>query len=344
MQRICNTLHQQGFEVLLVGRNYPQSAQPDFAFKTKRLNCIFNKGILFYAEYNLRLLFFLLQTKATIYAAIDLDTLLPNTIVARLKNKLLFFDAHEYFTETPEVTNRPLVKFFWQSIANACIPLCNKAYTVGPALANIFSNQYGLPFQVVKNVPVWSEPTLTHANKTDTKIILYQGALNQSRGLEEAIMAMHQINNAVLHIAGEGDLSNELRQLVITQNLSNKVVFLGYLKPADLANATRKAYLGLNLLKYEGESYYYSLANKFFDYIMHGKPQICADFPEYLALNSQYQVAIPTPCNIKKIADNINKLLADEQLYNNMQQQCLLAAKTFNWQIEQQVLINLYNH
>ncbi len=342
MQRICNTLQQYGHSVLLVGRNYPKSNAPNFKFATKRLNCIFNKGFLFYAEYNFRLFLLLLTTKAQIYCAIDLDTLLPNTIVARLKNRLLFFDAHEYFTETPEVTNRPIVKFFWQQIANACIPLCNNAYTVGPALAAIFSKQYNTTFGVIRNVPMLTkrfEPTLL---VTHQKIILYQGALNQSRGLEEAIFAMHHVNDAVLQIAGEGDLSSYLRNLVIEQNLLHKVKFLGYLQPADLAKVTQQAYIGLNLLKYEGESYYYSLANKFFDYIMHGKPQLCADFPEYLAINKQYHVALPTPCAIQNIADNINSLLSNEILYNQMQQNCIEAAQVFNWHTEQHVLLNLY--
>lgn len=343
MQRICRTLHHNGYNVLLVGRNYPKSAEPNFEFNTKRLNCIFNKGFLFYAEYNLRLFLFLLTTQAHIYCAIDLDTLLPNTIVARLKSSLLFYDAHEYFTETPEVTNRPLVKFFWQQIANACIPMCHKAYTVGPALAKIFSKQYNISFGVVRNVPMpvdRFEPTLALNHK---KFILYQGALNQSRGLEEAILAMHQINDAVLQIAGEGDLSSYLRNLVIKENLQHKVKFLGYLKPADLVKVTQSAYIGLNLLKFEGESYYYSLANKFFDYIMQGKPQLCADFPEYLEINKQYMVALPTTCTIKKIACNINLLLSNESLYNQIQQNCLQAAKVFNWKIEEQVLLNFYN-
>ncbi|MFN4083552.1 MAG: glycosyltransferase [Bacteroidia bacterium] len=340
MQRICTSLQNAGYNVTLTGRWLKNTPQTSFSFNVKYFKCYFNKTFLFYAEYNIRLLFYLITNRFDIYYAVDLDTLLPNTIAKIIFKKKLVFDAHEYFTETPEVTNRPLVKVVWQTIANFCIPKANLCITVGPELTKLFSKIYNRAFYVVKNVPFLTNPIASENNIE--KIILYQGALNKSRGLEECIRAMHFVNNAKLYIAGEGDLSSNLRKLVFELNLKDKVKFLGFIKPDELKEITANAYIGLNLLKYDGESYYYSLANKFFDYIMAELPQLCADFPEYKNINNTYKIALLTSCNVSQIADNLNTLLVNEKLYLQLKQNCAKARQVLNWQQEEKILINLF--
>lgn len=86
--------------------------------------------------------------------SIDLDTLPAGTLATLIRRKKRVFDAHEYFTEVPEVVDRPMVKRFWEWVARRCLPFYRHAYTVGPALAEIFEKRYRLPFGVVRNVPI----------------------------------------------------------------------------------------------------------------------------------------------------------------------------------------------
>ena len=67
---------------------------------------------------------------------------------------------------------------------------------------------------------------------------MYQGALNTGRGLEAAIAAMQLIDNMQLWLAGEGDLSAELRQLAVELGVQDKVHFLGFVSPDDLKTRT----------------------------------------------------------------------------------------------------------
>ena len=57
------------------------------AFEQTRLTCIFSKGKLFYAEYNLRLFFYLLFKKLDLICAIDLDTIIPCLWVSKIRRK-----------------------------------------------------------------------------------------------------------------------------------------------------------------------------------------------------------------------------------------------------------------
>jgi glycosyltransferase involved in cell wall biosynthesis len=340
MQRHANTLFVAGFDVLLVGRVKMDSIQlRDENYSQKRLKCFFQKGKLFYLEYNLRLLWFLMFIKTDIHVAVDLDTILPNTIVAKLKGNKLVFDAHEYFTEVPELEGRVITKAIWQLIANTCIPSADKCYTVGPVLAELFANQYQSAFTTIMNVPKLSEDNLQ--KETPQKIIFYQGALNEGRGLTQLIQAMNFVE-AELWIAGEGDLSKKLREQVSEMHLQNKVKFLGFVEPKELPSLTKKAFLGCNILEAKGLSYQYSLANKFFDYIHAGIPQICADFLEYQKINEIFPVAVLTDCSEQALIVNINKLLNNNELYQNLQNNCLKAAQVYNLQIESKKLVEIY--
>lgn len=346
MIRICSTLAENGYRITLVGRkkknSQPTENQP---FTQKRLSLFFEKGFAFYAEYNLRLFFFLILKPAHLICSIDLDTLPAGYFSARLSGKKIIYDAHEYFTEVPEVVERPKVKKVWSKIADFFIPKVDGAYTVGEGLRLIFEKEYKVNFDLVRNMPFGkrTKKTANFSKKAETKILFYQGALNDGRGLEEMISAMTELPNCQLRLAGEGDLSKELRQLAIDLKVTDRVHFLGWVLPKDLPKLTDEADIGLNLLQNKGLNYYYSLANKFFDYAQSGIPSINMQFPEYQALTKEFETAILIP-DLKKetIVAAVQQLSNNPVVYEKLQSNCQVAAAVWNWETESQKLIKFY--
>ncbi len=345
MIRICSTLAKNGYEVRLIGRKLPDS-QPltNRIFQQKRLYCFFKSGKIFYLEYNLRLFWYLLFSKSDAICSIDLDTLLPGYLVSKIKRKKIIYDAHEYFTEVPEVVNRPLVKKVWTSLEKNIVPRLDHAYTVCESIAELFTKKYKTPFEVIRNVP-FAQAGNRKEIKKESKIILYQGALNDGRGLEECITAMQWVEDAKLCLVGEGDLSQQLRQHCKNLNLNNQVIFKGYLRPEELKDITPQATIGLNLLENKGLNYYYSLANKAFDYIQSGVPAINMNFPEYQKLNSAFETSILLDdLDPKEIAKAIKALLNNNEFYQKLQNNCKKAAKVYVWEKEQLKLIQFYEN
>ncbi len=345
MLRICSSLATAGFEVTLVGRvlpsSIPLSPQP---FRQKRLRLFFKKGKLFYLEYNLRLTLFLLFSKFDIVNSIDLDTLLPGYFVSKIRGKICVYDAHEYFTEVPEVVERPAVQRIWEWVARMIIPRLKYAYTVCHSLAEIFEEKYGTSFEVIRNVP-WQKPLPPEnfEQKTQPFTLLYQGVLNDGRGLEEAIEAMVDLPDAVLWLAGEGDLSQYLRLLTAQLGVESRVKFLGKLPPDELSKLTPQAHLGLNLLKTKGLNYYYSLANKAFDYVQAGLPSLNMDFPEYRRINQEHEVfLLLKKLDSASISAAVEKLRSDKELYRQLEGNCREAAHIFTWENEEKVLLSFY--
>ncbi len=337
MQRICDSLAKGGYDVTLIGRELKNSKPLEpTSFKTIRLRCLFGKGKLFYLEYNLRLFLKLMFMRADVYAAADLDTIAPCFKVAWLKRKRKVFDAHEYFQEVPEVVNRPFIKKVWSWVGKFFVPRADLAMTVSESLADEFQKLYGIRFETIRNVP--RKSTAAIANQPGN-YLLYQGALNEGRGLAQLIDAMKTIDMP-LKIVGEGDLSDELRKKVKALKLGDKIEFLGYIPPDRLEEITSNAWLGLNLLENKGKSYYYSLANKFFDYINHGVPSLSMDFPEYRKINERYEVCLLLDnLQLHNIVRAVYSLKNNAVKYGQLQKNCLAAREEFNWENEQKKLL-----
>lgn len=344
MIRIGSSLAKVGYDVCLIGRERPHS-QPlvQHPFRQKRLRCWMEQGKLFYLEYNLRLFWWLLWQRWDVVCSVDLDTILPGFWVARLKGKTCVYDAHEYFTEVPEVVERPRVKRIWEWVAQHTIPRLRHAYTVCESLKIVFEQRYGTPFEVVRNVPFERPTPPAMAQPEPPYILLYQGVLNDGRGIEELLHALPLLPEVQLWLAGEGDRSAALRQQVLDLDLQDRVVFHGYVQPEQLKTLTEQAHIGINLLQNKGLNYYYSLANKFFDYVQAHKPSLNSAFPEYQTLLTQYEVGATVPdLAPATLAKAIQQLTENPAHYLYLQQQCALAQAVWTWEKEEQTLLRIY--
>ncbi|MCR5115679.1 MAG: glycosyltransferase [Bacteroidales bacterium] len=351
VNKVCNSLVAMGFDVLLVGRCYSDS--PDLAprtYRTRRLRLLFRKGFLFYAEFNLRLFLFLLFHRCDLLVANDLDTLYPNFLVSRLKRKRLVYDSHEYFCGVPELVGRPRVQRFWRRIERRCFPKLTDVITVCQSIADLYDSEYPRPrkVNVVRNVPLrrTARPAATRAElrlPAERRIIVMQGAINRDRGAEELVLAMHHIPDALLLIIGGGDVLPELKSLVERENLSDKVWFIPRLAPEVLANYTALCDVGCSLEKDTNLNYRFCLPNKLFDYMNAGIPCVVSDLPEMARVVRETQVGLIVPeTTPMAIADAINKLLNDQELYEQCSRNARQAAELLCWENEAAKLREIY--
>ncbi|MEO6490370.1 MAG: glycosyltransferase [Ferruginibacter sp.] len=341
MDRICTSLTQAGYQVTLIGRRRRSSVTiTKKTYGQKRLNCIFETGKLFYIEFNVRLLIFLLFKRMDCICAIDLDTIVPCYYISRLKKVKRMLDSHEYFSQQKEVITRPDIYKMWHWIERKYLPQFPYGYTVSASIADTFKRKYKVHHQVIRNLPVLTDHPIVTGNYP--RIILYQGAVNEARGFESLIPAMKHID-AVLHIYGTGNLVEQVKALISINNLENKVLLMGPVLPGNLNVISESAYIGVNLVENTGLNQYYSLANKFFDFIQNTLPQVTMNFPEYKKVNEEFEVAILIDeTNVRNIEDAIVQLLTDEHLYSRLKDNCRLARKELNWQKEEKKLIDLY--
>jgi len=341
LQRISSSLSEAGYQLDLLGRQF--DGTPAKYGTAIHLPCWFWKGKLSYLELNIRFFFYLIGKKIDAICSVDLDTLPACWLAARLKACILIQDSHEYMAEVPEVAFRPLTKKVWHRLAATMLPACHLRYTVSQSLVEEFARVYGQSFELIRNMANL-QPTIEFQEQfpglPENDYLVFLGAVNRGRGLEELLEALTE-RDEILVIIGEGDVSSEIRALVRQLDLSRRVFFTGKILPEQARMILKNARAGINLLRDEGLSYRYSLANKFFDYVHAGIPQICIDFPEYRKLMEEFRVGLLTSLEKENIWICLDQL-KDSTIWNQLSSEAVKAKDFWNWQQESRHLQAMY--
>jgi glycosyltransferase involved in cell wall biosynthesis len=348
--KIAGTVSSLGCDINIIGRRSGDCCSTDSVpFRTKRFRMIFKKGFLFYKFFNIRLFIFLLFHQYDLLVSNDLDTLLPNWLVSKLKRLPLVYDSHEYFTGVPEIQNRPFVKWVWKNIERSIFPRLKNVMTVSDSIARQYESEYGFKPLTVKNCSIKTEQIIPFSREQleinpDHLLLILQGAgINIDRGGEELIDAVCLTDNVSLLVIGSGDHFEFLIEKMSKLGLSGQIKFIKKLEWKELMRYTRSADAGLSLDKNSNMNYVFSLPNKVFDYISAGIPVIATDLPEIAKIVHEYDCGIlisePSP---EKISKAIIKLRDNRDLLAELKHNATVASETANWENESLKVIELY--
>ncbi|WP_332022571.1 glycosyltransferase family 4 protein [Kaistella sp.] len=341
VEKVCRTLSENGFSIELIGNNW--GGLPDLKRDYPVSRIILKSKILRYAyvEFQWKLYKELLKKadQHTILLSNDLDTLLPNYMVSKKLNLPLVYDSHEIFTEMPSVNGR-FTQNIWRSLESFIAPKLKFMMTASESYADWFHKTYGIERPVVvQNFPLKSGNPQDYSIVNSPKVIIYQGVINPSRGLDKLIPEMHKIENAELWIAGDGPKKKEFQELTKNLGLDDKVKFIGKILPEKLREITQKADLGVSIEENNGLSYYFSMPNKISDYIQARIPVVVSDFPEMRKVADHFKAG-------EKIRD-YNELAQKIQLVLNNGKHSYKdaldhAASQLCWENEENRLLGLF--
>jgi glycosyltransferase involved in cell wall biosynthesis len=333
-----------GYEVLLIGRKSKRNfTLKDLPFATLRFHNPFKKGPAMYGVFQLQLGIYLLFKKSDMLWSNDLDTLLPNYIISRLKGIPLVYDSHEYFTES---VYKKFSKKVWEKLEHFLFPRLKNVITVNDSIREIYEKKYGVPVSVLRNVPYRYVPepdvqdTLAAAGK---KILVMQGmGINENRGAEEAVLAMQYLpEDFHLYFIGGGTILDKLKRMVHDAGWERRVIFVDALPYRQMMGYTRQCFLGLILEKTDlsGE-HLLALPNRLFDYIQAGIPVLSSEGVEIKKIITKYGIGDcirhPDP---REIAARILEISEDRPAYALWKYHTRAAAAELNWENEEKVLI-----
>ena len=352
IHKVCETICSNfpEYKITLIGR-LKKDSKPlnQRTYNVHRMSLRFEKGFKFYAEYNLRLFFYLLFHRRGVYFSNDLDTLLPNFLMSQLKGSRLIYDSHEYFTEVPELIGREKVRAIWLRIESYILPKLKTMFTVNETLAKIYSEKYHIPVHPVRNVPKLegyrkNENTQNIRAKygiapTDF-LLIYQGAVNKDRGLEELMEAFTYLPEAYhLLIIGSGDVHQQLLEKTLELEL-HRVHFTGQIPFSELATYTIQADLGVSLEKSTNLNYRFALPNKVFDYLASGVPILVSPLTELCGILDKHNVGKLLPSHEpKEIAETIEAIFANQNQLAIWKENTQKAREEYCWEKEEKRLV-----
>ncbi len=348
LHKVANSLLKNGWDPVLTGRRLPDSKPLSRPYQVRRVKLMFSKGAAFYACLNLRIFFHLLFIRADLFVANDLDTLLAVWLVSKVRRKPVIYDSHEYFTEVPELVNRPSIQRIWKFLERNIQPKLKFVMTVNESIADIFKNEYNNDVIVIKNLPVSTTnepvPGQLPTGFTDNPVLIYQGAVNIGRGLEELLLAMKQLPDFKLLIVGWGDRLESLKKFVSEEGLMSRVHFTGRVPFESLAWYTSQANIGVSLEQDIGLSYRFSLPNKLFDYMHAGIPVIASDLPEIRKVVEDVGfgllVADFSPLSL---ANSIRAFWQDRDRFDQCKNNALEKFSRYTWEQQEELLLTVYD-
>jgi len=292
----------------------------------------------------------LLAARAQVYHAHDLDALWPAARAAKRLDAPLIYDSHEFWTEQSSLVQRPAVRAFWAHLEKWLIKKAHRTIAVSDSIARTLQERYHLEtVTVLRNLPLYRPPVESDRIRAELgldagrPIVLYQGGFLTENGLAEQIEAAAGFDTAAFVLIGDGPCEAALKKQVQETGMGGKVFFISRVPFQELHSYTCAADLGLCLIKGRGKSFYYSMPNKLFEYLMAGVPVLASDFPEMRRVIADTGAGeVVDPQDVPAISQGVGTMLGDETRYQAYRNAALTAARTYSWEREAHKLIQLY--
>lgn len=291
----------------------------------------------------------------------DLPTLYPAWKLSVHYDCPLIYDSHEIYTETinqffprhavglKRRISIALIHFMrrhGERIEKKIFSHIDVFITVNESLLNFYSQRHTPKSScVIMNLPLKSSlnkaKTIDYRAKygwDDTdRIILYQGAFNEGRGLRLLPDVLQLLpENIKLVLIGDGPLKKELQQLFSKQE---RVRYISTVSLKELPYYTSGADIGINLLESFNLSKKYASPNKLFEYIHANIPIVATNTIENGKVLNEFSIGTLTENNPVEISKSIQEVLSMNPL--EFQKDFEKAQNKYNWESQEIVIKRL---
>ncbi|WP_146232940.1 glycosyltransferase [Pseudomonas protegens] len=277
--------------------------------------------------------------------AVDGDYLLASWLTARLLGAKFYYFVYEIWPDQYPVTS--LVDRAEKSARTALeYFFCNRAdkvITVQDVVSKYIRRKYHLNNNVMATIPVCPDKYSATTFSVETPLKLhYHGAYQASRGLDELILAFKQVSSATLYLRGVGDYEKILRDLVIKENLTERIFFLDAVPSDQLVSNSVSFDVGVILASPNTGNGRMCVGFKLYEYINSGLAVLA---PSSLPLmnvlrKSGCGVTYGWP-NSNKIAAQIELMKSDISAVMEMKKAAIKLSRTYNSEYQIDRLLKL---
>ncbi len=280
--------------------------------------CRNNRMVFQWIDFTKKVKSFSKKYSAKTILASDLYALPSATFFKGVANRLLY-DSREIYSALGSLYKSPIKQFIISRIEKRYIKKVDEIIVSGEIDADYLKSyfKHDLPYHVLMNLPQFKEPIKSNFLRDkykipeDKKIVLYQGALINGRGIELIIEAVKLIDNAVLCIIGDGPWKDKLTEMISQENLYGKVYMCGVYSYDDLHEITCSGDIGTAFFEPVSFSYELALPNKLFEYMLAGKAVIASDLPAIRRVYEEFEFGklLNHRANANEAAEAIKQLI-----------------------------------
>lgn len=286
----------------------------------------------------------------------DLPRLRVGVVAKKKLHVPLIYDAHELYPEI--VTLTPTQRRLLARRERRYIKEATSVITVNEYIANEMSKRYGIkPPLVILNATSW--PASLERGKPwdnfrerfaiekDQKILLFQGWMSHTRGLQVLIHAMKRVPEHVhLVCMGYGDARPQLEAIAAMEGLNQRVHFMDAVPQDELLGWTASADMGIIPYQPVDLNTYYCSPNKLYEFIQADVPIIANDLPYLRQVIAGEQFGIVRRLSsIEDFASAIRVMCSDYEAHHTLDRMKKNIARrrhVYSWEEEQKKLLKLY--
>ncbi|GAB6150668.1 glycosyltransferase [Clostridium novyi] len=322
VQKEIRTLRNKGFQVSLIVSRFQNDEKYNYDFdifhfdykiEKSPLKNLINKFAFCKNIQNI-----LRKIKPDVIHCNDLETLYSGVLYKKYnKNIKIVYDAHELY---PESQHGIVRKVFWNVIEKRFIKYANIVISPEKNRAKYMKKKYNLEkVNVIENFPC--KVNIDNINYVENMVpciknkfkVLYIGIISPNREIEKMITAMKYLDEKYcLLLVGKVSSKKyreKLQQIIIENDLSKKVYFIGPVKNNEVINYINHCDLGLVFYKDSNLNNYYCASNKLYEFIVCRKPVITNDYPGLIEVIRNKNLGIClSEINDLKLKDAIEKL------------------------------------
>lgn len=298
---------------------------------------------LFYVEFYIRALFFGVRQKINVINCHSLMMLPLAVFLKRIKYAKLIYDPHELETERLGLHGLGQKVSKW--VERNLILACDATIVVSESILKWYSSSYQLQnIFLIRNTPHYFKTSKGNILRKklgipdEPLIFLYQGLINEGRSIELYLSAFSKMNDHHLVIMGYGPLEPTVKHYAA--KFSN-IHFQPAVKPSEVLEYTQSADIGLSLIENCCLSYYYSLPNKFFEYIMAEVPLVVSNFPDMANLVKSLDIGWAVEVTEEGLFIAIKSITRDHLIVKK--EKLKNVKNQFTWEIEEMTLIKIFD-
>ena len=298
-----------------------------------------------------------MEEKADLYIAHNLQALPVAAKAARAANGLLGFDVEDFHVsedsgELADSLQQKLKEYIMGKYIRDCIHLSATSEAMADALVESFGvrrpvviyNVFPLEYRAGVLSPEDRRAGPGSGDNRSYTAYWFSHVVSLDRGLQDFIRAMPLVNRRIeLHLRGgiHGDAREKLLGLAAENGVTDQLHFHPPIHAEDLVRDASNYDFGLALEQPVSRNRLITVTNKIFTYILAGIAVIATDTPGQREVMAQAQGAgiLYEPGDFKSLAAHVNGLLEGDKLMSAKRRAWRIGQSRFNWDCEKSKLL-----
>lgn len=297
---------------------------------------------LFYIEFYIRAFLFGFSQKLNVINCHSLMMLPLAVLLKGIKKAKLIYDPHEL--ETERLGLQGLGQRISKVLERRLISICNATIVVSESIFKWYSSTYDITnVFLIRNVPNYFKSDSSDILRNtfgiphDEPIFIYQGLINEGRSIELYLSAFSKLEHHHLVVMGYGPMTEMVKEHSLKYS---NIHFQPGVKPSEVLKYTQGADVGLCLIENCCLSYYYSLPNKLFEYLMAEIPLVVSNFPDMASLVREHGIGWP----INVTEEELTRVVKSISLDNILEKKAKLKIikRQYSWEVEESKLQEIF--